>query len=189
MMRGAIVLGLALPMLLGTPAPALSPGRAGEFDARWHDGRAEVDGYALTVTRYGHARAGRGVLIFVTEPFSRSRQVKLDDPSRAPGDAFEVLKLNLIRDFQTGIYDYHTMVSLFVDARAFTPVKQAFTSAEWCGQVYEEIEVHPGRIVARGSSYFEGESSLDSLARPAGGVLEDDLFIRLRGLRGDDWAA
>jgi hypothetical protein len=128
---------------------------------------------------------GAGVAIYVTEPFSRSRHVKLDDPAKAdPADVLDVLKLNLVRSFQTGIYDYHTMVSLFVRAADFAPVKVTFTSAEWCGQVYEQLDLVDTRLTARYASYFEGESESQTLDVPAGLVTEDDLFVLLRGLRG-----
>ena len=45
------------------------------FGSYWHDGKAELDGYRLTVQRYGHVRSGRAVAIYVTEPFSRSKHV------------------------------------------------------------------------------------------------------------------
>ena len=100
------VAGPALIALLLFAAAPSAPGKAPgpSFDTHWHDGKAELDGYRLTIERYGHARQGRAVAIYVTEPFSRSRHVKLDDPSRTPGDVVDVLKLNLVRDFQTGIY-------------------------------------------------------------------------------------
>ena len=166
------------------PAPAGTAAVAPEFGAWWHDGRAELDGYRYTVERYGHERRGRAVAVYVTEPFSRSRHVKLDDPRRAPADAVEVLKLNLMRDFQTGIYDYHTMLSLFAASSDFAPLKIAFTSSEWCGQVSEELHVIGGQLRQRVASYFEGESIQQPLPLPAGGVQEDALFILLRGLRG-----
>jgi hypothetical protein len=153
------------------------------FDAHWRDGKAELDGYRLTVVRYGHARHGRAVAIFVTEPFSRSRHVKLDDPAKAPADLLDVLKLNLVRDFQTGIYNYHTILSLFVDTRDFAPVKVAFSSSEWCGQVYEEVNIHGATLTQRVASYFEGESSERTMTMPKGGVQEDNLLVLLRGLR------
>lgn len=155
-----------------------------EFGSWWHDGRAELDGYRYTVQRYGHERAGRAVAIYVTEPFSRARHVKLDDPARSPDDAVEVLKLNLMRDFQTGIYDYHTMLSVFTAGADFSPLKVAFTSTEWCGMVSEELHTRDRQLLHRVSSYFEGESTQQPLSLPAGGVQEDALFICLRGLRG-----
>lgn len=155
-----------------------------EFGAHWHDGRAELSGYRLSVQRYGHRRAGRGVTIYVTEPFSRSRHVKLDDPARTPADAVEVLKLILVRDFQTGIYDYHTALSLFSTSSDFAPLKLSFTSSEWCGQVHEQLDVTGGSLEQRIDSYFEGESAQRTIPIPAGGIQEDQLFVLLRGLRG-----
>lgn len=166
------------------PAPVAAPTAAPEFGSWWHDGKAELDGYRYTVQRYGHERSGRAVAVYVTEPFSRARHVKLDDPARAPDDAVDVLKLNLMRDFQTGIYDYHTMLSLFATSSDFTPLKIAFTSSEWCGQVSEELHVIGRQLRQRVASYFEGESIQQPLPLPAGGVQEDALFIVLRGLRG-----
>jgi len=177
------VLAVIVLLLLAAapPAPAEAPDPS--FDTHWHDGKAELDGYRLTIDRYGHQRRGRAVAIYVTEPFSRSQHVKLDDPSKTPGDAVDVLKLNLVRDFQTGIYDYHTMVSLFATTADFAPLKLALTSSEWCGQVYEELNLSGSTLSQRRSSYFEGESAERTLAIPSGGVIEDELFILLRGLR------
>ena len=87
------------------------------FESHWQDGRAELDGYRYTVTRYGHVRSGTAVMIYVTEPFSESRRVKVDHGTPGTGDVVEALKLNFVRDFQTGIYDYHTIVSLFARSR------------------------------------------------------------------------
>ncbi|MGE5175394.1 MAG: hypothetical protein ACM3JJ_03385 [Hyphomicrobiales bacterium] len=183
------VLALALALL---PVASLSCGRAASppaadtsFEAHWEDGKAELDGYRYAVTRYGERRSGRCVMVFVTEPFSESLRVKVDDPSRHPGDVFEALKLNLVRSFQTGIYDYETMVSVFARSADFSPAKIAFSSTEWCGSVYEQEIFRPGRVLSTVDSYFEGESGADTLATPEGGVAEDDLYILLRGLRGD----
>jgi len=180
-----LVRKVARPALVALLLLAAAPGDAADpsFDTHWHDGKAELDGYRLTIERYGRARQGRAVAIYVTEPFSRSRHVKLDDPSKTPADAVDVLKLNLVRDFQTGIYDYHTMISLFAATADFAPLKLALTSSEWCGQVYEELNRSGSRLSLRRSSYFEGESEDRTLEVPAGGVMEDELFVLLRGLR------
>jgi hypothetical protein len=145
-----------LVLLLWT-SPALS-GSDREFDATWHDGKAELDGYRLTVSRYGEERKGTAVLVYVTEPFSESKRVKVDDHTKNPSDTFNALKLNAIRDFQTGIYDYNTMVSVFVRSTDFSTAKVTFTSAEWCGHVYEELRFDPDRISGHYYSYFEDES-------------------------------
>jgi hypothetical protein len=155
-----------------------------DFDSHWHDGRAELDGYRLEVTRYGERRTGQATAIYVTEPFSKKNLVKVDDHTRDPADTFDALKLNLTRDFQTGIYDYNTMVSVFVKSADFSPVKASFSSMEWCGNVYEELRRTGATWHQCISSYFEGETGEATLEHPANGLLEDELWIRLRGLRG-----
>ena len=183
----APVLLIALLLGHGAPPPraAADPG----FEATWRDGKAELDGYRYSVTRYGRRRTGRAVAIYVTEPFSRSRHVKLDRPARIPGDSLDVMKLNLVRDFQTGIYDYHTIVSLFATTADFTPIKVAFGASEWCGQVSEVLDRSGTTLSQRVASYFDGESAERTLEIPRGGVLEDELFIQLRGLRAPYLAA
>ncbi len=177
------ILLVALLSLLAFP---MSPARADDpFDAHWHDGKAELDGYRLVVSRYGQDRTASSVMVFVTEPFSESKRVKVDDPSANPSDTFDALKLNLVRDFQTGIYDYNTMVSVFVRSATMEPAKIAFSSMEWCGSVYSEMIFRPKQIRGTVSSYFENESGPIDLGRPAGGVTEDELFIALRGLHSD----
>ena len=52
---------------------ASAPVAAPSFEKWWHDGKAELDGYRVTVQRYGQPRSSRAVAIFVTEPFSGSR--------------------------------------------------------------------------------------------------------------------
>jgi hypothetical protein len=173
---------LAVALALTLPRAASAADR--DFEAHWRDGRAEVNGYRLTVSRYRQERTGHAVLIYVTEPFSESKRVKLDDWRKDPADTVDALKLNLVRKFQTGIYDYHTMTSVFARAGDFSPLKISFTSAEWCGHVYGEWLFHPQHITGRYHSYFEGESGPRDLTHPAGGIVEDNLFIGLRGLRG-----
>src|SRR5262245_53936464 len=90
---GALVL---LYMFLSAGSPPSEPTTADVgFDARWHDGRAELDGYRYTITRYGQLRQGQAVMIYVTEPWSLSKRVKVEDASKDPADVFDVLKLNL----------------------------------------------------------------------------------------------
>ncbi|NJL73798.1 MAG: hypothetical protein HC892_00945 [Saprospiraceae bacterium] len=86
---------------------------ADPFEEYWYKGLAEVNSYDLQQSRYGEMRQGEAVLVFVTEPFSASKQVKLDDPERAGNDNVSVLKTNAIRKFNTGIYDYSMMTSVF----------------------------------------------------------------------------
>lgn len=95
-----------------SPSTALPEG----FNAYWYAGKAEISSYNVTQERYGEIRQAEQVNIFVTEDFSASKQVKLDNP--AGGDPVPVLKLNSIRRFHTGIYDYSIMQSSFTDRKS-----------------------------------------------------------------------
>lgn len=150
-----------------------------EWGNYWFQGKAEISSFQLSQHRYGESRDGQAVLIFVTEDFSRKKQVKLDKPEEAGKDKISVIKMNQTRDFITGIYPYHMMLS------AFTPTKEAsqgikFTASvqEWCGQTFTQFN-YSGKDSYKGKlySYFEqeGDQSL-SLS----GLMEDDLWNLLR---------
>ena len=86
-----------------------SPGKA--FKSYWYNGEAEITSFDLQQARYGHTYPGQAVMIFVTEDFSKAKQVKLDHPEEAGNDRINVLKLNLTKKFNTGIYPYSMMLS------------------------------------------------------------------------------
>jgi hypothetical protein len=104
---------------------------------------------------------------------------------------YPVVKLNHLRDFQTGIYDYSTMTSVFAQVAAGFPVRKvSFSSREWCGHVWHQLLPGKDGVAGVFHSYFEGEADgQDTLALPADGVYEDALPILLRGLRGEYLAA
>ena len=168
--------------------------RADDFWKFWGDGKAELDGYALVEPRYGQLRQGTAVAIFVTEDFSDALRVKADPGKHPKSDVVPVMKVNLVRDFQTGIYDYNTMTSTFLrterdDGGYFGLMKTSFSSQEWCGQVYMQWIPRAHNLFGTSHSYFDGEAdATPELPLPAGGVLEDALPILVRGLRGD-WLA
>ncbi|HEY3121836.1 MAG TPA: hypothetical protein VGL15_14520 [Vicinamibacteria bacterium] len=171
---------LLLLVLCAAPAPAQ------DFWAHWGDGRAELNGYRLVQPRYGARRAGTAVLVFVTEDMSDSLRVKADPVQHPAADVYPVMKLNAIRDFQTGIYDYNVMTSAFARVADGWPVaKVSFSSQEWCGHVYHQLLTRGSRVAGEYHSYFDGEADgRDDLELPAGGVFEDALPIVLRGWKG-----
>lgn len=171
-------------------SPAVMP-RAeapADFWAHWGDGKAELDGYRYTARRYGELRTGEEVQVWVTEDFTASGLVKSDG---GHGDEFPVLKLNDIRRFQTGLYDYHLLQSVFVRADGRqplgVPIKQVLSVDEWCGAAFEELSVRDGSIHGVRHSYFDGEGdrSWDDEPVPPMGVLADALPYLARGLLGD----
>ena len=162
--------------------------RGADFDAQWRDGKAEIAAYDLTYPRYGELREGTAVAIFVTEPFLWEPRVKADRPNPA---SFDAVKLNLIEDFTTGVYDYNLMTSVFVtlDSReglaAGTPVKSTFTSQEWCGHVFEQAVFGSDQTRSEVRSYFEMEADQDlTLDGQERFVAEDALLLWAHRLAG-----
>jgi hypothetical protein len=174
-----LVLLLVVPFLVA-PSPAQ------DFWPHWGDGKAELNGYALKQPRYGALRTGAAVLVFVTEEFSDSLRVKADPGRHPAGDVYPVLKLNAVRDFPTGIYDYNVMTSVFLRVAPGWPLaKVSFSSQEWCGHVWHQILPRGGRLSGLFHTYFDGEADgREDLAFPPDGVLEDALPVLLRGWNG-----
>ena len=168
-----------------------SPSGAQDFWQHWGDGKAELNGYALTQPRYGAAREGTAVYIYVTEEFSDRLRVKAEPGNHPDSDTYPVLKLNAVRDFSTGIYDYNVMTSTFLRVAKGWPVaKVSFSSQEWCGHVWHQLVPRGDRIEGVLHSYFDGEADRRvELEMPEGGVLEDALPVLVRGWRGELLAA
>jgi hypothetical protein len=153
------------------------------FGDYWYQGKAEIASYELSQARYGQNNPGHAVLIFVTEDFSKSKQVKLDRPAQNHKDAIKVLKLNAIRKFNTGMYPYSTMTSVF------TPVAQSeklpqkslkctFSAQEWCGQVFTQVNKDKSGYSVQWNSYFESEG--DGKKNIKKGWLENELWTMIR---------
>lgn len=167
-----------------------------DFWRTWGDGKAELSGYRATVMRYGAAREAEIVLIYVTEPLDRTTLIK-DDEAGARG--IPVLKLNFSEKFQTGIYPYSLMTSVFAPVDGylttrFAPVKLTLSAQEWCGHVFHGVWTGESAYESQIISYFasEGERT-ESVETPPGTLYEDALFIQLRELDGPfasgaDWS-
>ncbi|MBZ0266629.1 hypothetical protein K8I85_00600 [bacterium] len=183
---------LAAAALALAPPPSHADGDTPSFgDAfwkHWGDGRAEICTYDLTFPRYGAPRSGTAVAIFVTETFSLKDRVKADPGNHPPADEVPAMKLNLVQDFATGIYDYNLMTSSFVqlserDRRSPGAVlKITFSSQEWCGHVFHELIPNGNRVKSVLHSYFDGEADETRTADlPRNALFEDGLFHWARG--------
>ena len=193
--RAILLLTILAAGCTRAPAPvphaavtAASPEFGDAFWKLWGDGRGELAGYELDTPRYGAMRHGTAVTIFVTETFSNLRRVK-SDPGRHPKhDEFPVMKLNLVQDFPTGIYDYNLMTSSFaalspVNARpAGSPTKVSFSAQEWCGHVYAQVLFDARYARLTSHSYFDGEAdSTAAVELPNDALSEDALLQWARG--------
>jgi len=152
-----------------------------EFKNYWYDGKAEITSYKLEQARYGELHEGYAVLVFVTEDFSKSKQVKLDDPQSAKGDDVKVLKLNRIKKFDTGIYRYSMMDSVFTPiyiGEYPNTLKITSSSQEWCGNTFTQLNLDDNGYEVRSFSYFESEG--DDKFSLQKEILEDELWARIR---------
>ncbi len=151
------------------------------FADYWYQGKAEITSYKLEQARYGQVHPGYAVLIFVTEDFSKSKQVKLDYPGKNPNDKVNVLKLNHIRKFNTGMYQYSLMQSTFtpVDYKGYpNTLKSNISVQDWCGHVFTQLNYRKNSYQMTSLSYFGSEGDQE---KPVGdAILEDELFNRLR---------
>ncbi|UII34039.1 hypothetical protein LVD17_09460 [Fulvivirga ulvae] len=152
-----------------------------QFSNYWYSGKAEVASYILKQSRYGEIHDGKAVLIFVTEPFSKSKQVKLDNPEQAGDDKITVMKLNFTKKFTTGIYPYSMMLSSFTPVDSYNQpktLKVTMSSQEWCGQVYSQMNLERRKYALKSFSYFEKEGDQELSIEAA--LLEDELWNQIR---------
>jgi hypothetical protein len=165
----------------------------GTFWSYWVDGKAELNRYQTIQNRYGSDREAKEILIYVTEPFNLEKQVKSDTYDLRDKNKAQVLKLNRIKDFQTGLYDYNLMTSVFtaidpfqIDNVSFSKgevVKITFSAHDWCGHVFHQLNRIPTGMESSSYSYFETEGDQNLLLPTEENTLFiDNLFIDVREL-------
>lgn len=146
-----------------------------EFKAYWFANEAEITAYKLEQARYGEIREGNAVLVFVTEQFLSEEQVKAD---RSSSENIPVLKLNATKNFNTGIYPYSIMQSVFYPlANNQHALKISCSVQEWCGHMYSQLNNRSDFEVVS-HSYFEGEADENFNLTKA--ILENELWTQLR---------
>lgn len=160
-----------------TISPSVEPSE--QFKNYWYAGKAELSSYTLEQARYGNMHSGEAVLIFVTEDFRTDKQVKLESDKKET--ATSILKMNALRRFVTGIYDYSLMTSVFspVDTKLFPHALKISASAQdWCGHSYTQLNLRNRKYAVEQKSYFENEVQEDFEINRV--WLEDELWTRLR---------
>ena len=109
------------------------------FNSYWYSDKAEIRTYQLNQARYGEMHQGTATLIFVTEPFLNKKGVKPDNYKTTKSKT-QVLKMNFLKKFGTGIYPYSMMLSTFTPiADAQGVLKANVTGQEWCGHIFSQM--------------------------------------------------
>ena len=158
-----ITLTLIISVLLACGAQNLDKSRKNNstnlnytLDNYWYQGKAEINRFELNKVRYGELRSGDAIMVFVTEDFLVKKQVKKE--SNTTEKSIPILKLNHITKFNTGIYDYSLMSSVFSPINSIGPIKTTFSAQEWCGHTWLQLNNVDRSFRVNGSSYFEKEA-------------------------------
>jgi hypothetical protein len=162
-----------------SPDPIFTPFSLPQgFNEYWYAGVAELSTYDVVQDRYDEIRQAEQINVFVTEDFSKAKHVKLDYPEKAGADRVPILKLNALRRFETGIYDYSLMQSVFTPVSGMPTLKTSTSVQDWCGHVFMQMDLAANAYRSRTFSYFEQEGDQD-ITLPFV-LLEDELWTRLR---------
>lgn len=153
--------------------------KAENFGDYWYQGKAELNRFDLEQVRYGEIRHGDAVLVFVTEDFLKTKQVKYefgDDKT----DVQSVLKLNFNRRYFTGIYPYSLLTSTFLPIRSSDghALKVSFTAQEWCGHTFMQLNNREKKFQIQQNSYFQAEG--DKRFELEHTLLEDEVWTMIR---------
>lgn len=182
LLKSILVLSVLFPLMSckgqTSPIPKTDAQLFGEY---WFKGKAEIASYELSQARYGDTHDGTTVMVFVTEDFSKSKQVKLEEPEKYKSDAVKVMKLNTNKEFVTGIYKYSMMSSVYMplDHSEYPhSFKLTASAQDWCGQSFMQANWKGNRYEIQSFSYFEKEGD-KKFALPRG-MLEDELWTLIR---------
>ena len=146
-----------------------------EFKDYWYAGEAEITSFKLEQARYGELREGTAVLVYVTEDFLPKEQVKADTYSKSN---IPILKLNATKNFNTGIYPYSIMQSIFYPVNNNQHAIKISTSVqEWCGHAYTQLN-NRDTFEINSHSYFQGEADQNFKLNKS--ITENELWTQLR---------
>lgn len=179
----ALFLLSVLPVWLGCSSDSspIPRNEAKAFAGYWYQGKAEITSYAIEQARYGATNDGHAIFVFVTEDFNKSKGVKIEHKTRRTADAIGVMKMSMIKQFTTGIYEYNMMSAVYtpLDYEEH-PHSLKLTSGiqEWCGQTYFQASWKGHRYEVQRFSYFEAEG--DSTFSLVNTWLEDEMWNKIR---------
>lgn len=150
-----------------------------DFKNYWYQGKAEISSYDLKQARYGQIRNGHQVILFVTEDFSKTKHQKVNKPNNP--NAVKVIKMNRTKNFNTGIYPYSLLNSVFTPVelpKNENTLRSTTSSQEWCGHSFTLIDLREKEYDVQLHSYFISEG--DTLLKLQKAFLEDALYNRIR---------
>ncbi|PEN12759.1 hypothetical protein CRI94_12105 [Longibacter salinarum] len=158
-------------------------------DPLWDDGQAEIAFYEVNRSYNVYERPEPSSFTvgtyLVKHNFSRDRMTKTTD-----GSGVAAFKSALFYEVNSGSYQYKR--NWVVNARRsdLAPIKQSFTSFDWCSNLYREYAFPPdGNVVFRKRSddYGNAERSLEiPQGRSSRAIPPAHVPLLIRAIPGDD---
>ena len=160
-----------------------------DFWQEWGDGKAEVSSFILKYHRYEEQREGEAIVIFVNEEFLLDPPVKNEGKSGGIARTIPVMKTQVMKSFQTGVYEYHlgsTNISGITSGAgewSWSPFVSRFSSQEWCGLNFASYLFGNDGISLELDSYFENRSRDKEITFDRSKLLAEDFLLTwARGL-------
>ncbi len=148
----------------------------------WDDGQAEVAFYEVRRTRnqYGQAADQRFTAgtYLVKHRFSPEAMTK----ATGEGEGVSAFKYALFYEFESGSYQYKRHYVVNAAQQDLAPIKDSFTSFDWCSNLYREMAFHPSGTVdflKRSDDYGNADGTFDY---EAGAFPPTALPLLVRGL-------
>jgi hypothetical protein len=147
----------------------------------WNDGQAEVAFYRVTRSRDQYGRANEQTFAvgtyLVKHRFSREEMSKVTD-----GSGTSAFKYALFYELESGSYQYKRNWVVNARQQDLQPLKQSFTSFDWCSNQYREMAFRSGEeadLLMRSDDYGNERRTVES---PADAVPHALLPLLVRGL-------
>lgn len=130
---------------------------------RWNDGQAEVAFYRVERSRdqYGQLNEQEFVAgtYLVKHNFDPEQMTKVTDGSGTPS-----FKYAFFYELESGSYQYKRNWVVNARQKNLSPLKQSFTSFDWCSNQYRELAFFPDRAIEvrmRSDDYGNRRDSFD----------------------------
>lgn len=152
-----------------------------EFTDYWQAGKSEWSVYTLTQMRQGEVYQGSVALNYATETFSRSKQLRIEQPGKLPNDEVTVLRCHLRREFGSAPARYSLLQSVFTPTdRAANPhtLKVSTSYQHSQGHSYSQLNLQTYKYKILLRSHQESEGDQDLQIEKV--LLEDEIWNLLR---------
>jgi hypothetical protein len=152
-----------------------------EFNQYWNQGKAEITSYKLKQSISNTNYDGDVTLIYVTENFSKSKLIRLEEPEKHKSDLIKVMRCNMLSEFATGmnLHNVMTTVATPLDyAQAPHSLKVQCSIQDWDGQSFLSLLWKGHRYETYDVQYIESSPKLEKSF--ANTWLEDELWTKIR---------